>query len=165
MKIVKLYHATNYKNIKKFKIVKKEKRFCELGEGVYFTSNLAQAKSFGKKFIYEIDIDLDLFNCYEHIQNEDFIYLCYLCRIGLEDIAKETIDKFEGYDIVISPVLAKVEKFTIKSELFNEGDIDYNEIKKYFKLHKGMNQYCLKTKKVLSYINEKGFLMYKTQDR
>jgi len=165
MKTIKLYHATNYKNISEFKIIKKKKRFCELGEGVYFTSNLEQAKRFGKKYIYEIEIDIDLFKCYEHIQNEDFVYLCYLCRIGLENIAKETIDKFDGYDIVISPVLAKAKKFANKSEMFNEGDIDYNEIKKYFKLHEGMNQYCLKTKKVLNYINKKGFLKYKIQDR
>lgn len=152
MNKVKLYHASNY-NINNFKIVKKKNRFCELGYGVYFTSNYNQAKEFGKKYIYEVSVDLDLFKCFKYDKCEDFIYLCYLCRIGLENIAKETIDKFEGYDIIVSPVLADVKKFTIKSRYFNRGDLTYDEFKKYVKIHKKMNQYCLKTALVLDYIN------------
>jgi len=158
---IKLYHGTDCLDIEEFKIIERDKSQPDFGSGVYFTSNLLQAEEWacrnGKEgVVYECSIDLCAFKTLSlgNPENEDLYYTLYLCRLGLEDIAAETIEGFDDSDIIFGCLLRKPKPFLKNAQLFNEGDLTFQAFKKRTKLFgEEMNQYCMKSASVLDVIN------------
>lgn len=159
---MKLYHGSPYRNINHFDFRHNRRGDLDFGKGVYFTSNFEQAKewSCNKKktgAVYECDIDLSSFKIihYNSRENEDLLYILYLCRIGLEDIAVETINGFDKADIIAGLMLdGRTVDFRIIAEKFNEGDISFDEFSKQTKLYENVfDQFCIKTQRVLDMVN------------
>jgi len=181
---LKLYHGTNCRNIKQFKIIKRNLRdetrgAPDLGPGVYFTTSKAQAKEFSCRHskygaVYEVDIDLDLLNgIVKREPDEDYYILCYLSRINLSDVANETVDNYEECDYIFGKVIKNTKKFDDIANKFNDQDdenffkennwnIIFEEFKKYVEFHENMNQYCFK-EKALEMINKRLQKVYYTK--
>lgn len=157
---MKVYHGSSSRHIKKFNF-RHSRKTLDYGRGIYFTTNFDQAKEWSCKYrsvgaVYECEIELDHFKLLTlHSKKEDLIYLLYLCRIGLEDIAKESIDSFEEADIVYGLMLdGKMDEFSEFAEQFNDGSISYEEFSEKVKLFRyPYNQLCIKSKKALEQIN------------
>ena len=156
---MKFYHGTDNRNIERFVMFNKSPK-KDFGKGVYLTTNIEQAKEWSCKYsvtgaVYEFDINLENLKQLDLSNVEDLYYVIYLCRINLEDIAKETIDNFDNADIVSGFMLdGSIGDFEKIAELFNEGELSYDEF--YSKINmfdKDKNQICVKTEQGLAEIN------------
>ena len=73
--------------------------------------------------------------------NLNFVF--YLCRIDLEDIAKDLIEGFKDADIIMGKMLdGSVIQFEKNAEKFNAGDISYEEFSDKIKLFDDKDQIC-----------------------
>lgn len=156
---MKIYHGTSERDLPFLDDIKK--RFdLDFGNGVYFTSNIEQAKEWScrhqnKGAVYEYEIDLSTLKELKlSVDEDDYYYLCYLCKINLEFIAKEAIDNFEDADVVYGRMIKNVGKFKYKAEEFNEGNIKLEEFKNITKIHNDKDQFCFKNKKAINLANE-----------
>lgn len=146
-----LYHGANDPNITKFDL-EHSRSNLDFGPGVYLTRNKAQAEEWAKT-VYVFDVDTDQLSSFEY-KDEDLDYVLYLCRIGLEDVAKETIYSFEEADIIVGQMLkGNVARFRRKVEKFNSGDIQYDEFKKWVKVFDDKDQFCFKTQRAVDMLN------------
>lgn len=83
-------------------------------------------------------------------KGEDLNYIFYLCRIKLEDVAKDTIDNFKKADIICGNMLkGNIHKFKEIAEKFNDGTIPYELYLKKVKYHNNKDQYCFKSQKAV----------------
>lgn len=156
---MKIYHGTNERNLPFLDDIKK--RFdLDFGNGIYLTSNIDQAIEWSCRHqnegaVYEYEIDLSALKELKlSIAEDDYYYLCYLCKINLEFIAKETIDNFEDADVVYGCMIKNVKKFKDKAEEFNEGNINLEEFKNITKIHNAKDQFCFKKEKAINLVNE-----------
>ena len=123
-----LYHGSNCSDILEFKLMNSRKNL-DFGKGVYLTASKKQAEKWALKYkngtVYVFDVDFKDLHIVEY-KDEDLDYVLYLCRIDLEDVAKEVIDEFDKADIISGMMLdgttKKIEKTAAK---FNDGDISY----------------------------------------
>lgn len=159
MLLLILFHSSPERNIKEFKIIVREDNTPEFGDGLYFTSNIEQAKKWScskskKGAIYEIDINIVQLKG-KNLENDDlFYYLSYLNRIDLKELVDECLDELNGLDYVYGKMLKNIDDFKIYAEKFNEGNIELKEFKKLTKwFGKGYNQYCFKTDKAVDLVN------------
>lgn len=168
---MKLYHGTPCRNIKKFE-VKYSREKADFGKGIYFTTNFEQAKNWSchkdnkRGAVYECDIDLSEFEILNYDEtDEDLLYVLYLCRIGIEEIALECVEKFDSADIVTGTMLdGKIQDFNDWAEAFNNGDLTEDEFRTKVKLFgKQNNQICVKTEHPLRKINQSIKKIYYTQ--
>ena len=156
----KLYHGSPNKNIKKFKIISRENNTPEFGDGLYFTTNLEQAKEWScykskTGAVYEIEIDLEKLKG-KKLENDDlFFYLFYLNRIDLKELVDECLDELNGLDYIFGKMIKNIDEFKENAEKFNEGDIELEEFKKLTKwFGNGYNQYCFKSKEAIDLVNK-----------
>lgn len=193
---MRLYHATGKCDLEYIDDIY-SKSDNDFGKGVYVTSIKEQAEDWAKKkskdrdnykgigAVYEGEVDLDDLSILEYSEDdEDFNYLCYLCRYEAEKVAKETINNFEKADIIYGPMLAKPEKYKECIKCFHCGDEEYRDedfaflpnkdkvksikydvkcdiitfkdLEDRMKLHdtSRRNQFCLKSKKVIELFNK-----------
>ena len=160
---MKIYHGTKCTSIQNFEFGHSRVNL-DFGEGIYFTTNLAQAMEFSCKnknhcgAVYESEIDVSKLKILrlKGQENEDLAYTLYLCRICLEDVAKETIDDFEESDIIWGELLdGKIKQFKKISELFNCGDVSFDVYAPEVKLYDSSNdQICVKSLEALAMVNE-----------
>ena len=112
---------------------------------------MGKRKNEGIVYVFDIDmkdVSITDYKC------EDLDYILYLCRIKLEDVAKDTIDGFEEADIVCGKVLrGDCNKFCKIAEQFNMGEIPNTRYKKNVKLFETMDQYCFKSQKAIDLLN------------
>ena len=167
MIILKLYHGSSNTKLKSFDFNHNGYDAFDFGKGIYFTANFEKAKKWSCRSsdvgaVYEIDIsfeDLDLKIKNISKDDDDLDYLFYICRVGLSDLAMDFIDDYEQYDVVCGPVLRGVEKggiceYKALAERFNEGDINFNELRDKTELFsEDFGQICFKSKKAFEYIN------------
>ncbi len=152
------YHGSKHKNIHEFKIIARDKKDWapDFGTGLYLTTCFDQAKEWSVRdsdsgAVYEFDLDLRKYKQIEYTSS-DLQYVLYLCRIGLEDVAKEEIDGFSEADIISGKVLGvSAESFHDKAELFNSGNCSYLDLKSKTNLFG--NQWCIKKEMVLDDLN------------
>ena len=149
-----LYHGSKDTSIEVFDL-EHSRDSLDFGSGVYLTTILKQAKQRAGKggAVYKFDVDFSDLNVVEY-KDEDLNYVLYLCRIELEDVARETIDDFDDADIVMGQVLGRVKRFKRRSERFNCGDIQYDEFSKRIKLFDDKDQICFKTQKAVDLLNK-----------
>lgn len=166
---MKLYHGTNCRDIKEFKIISREKCIPEYGNGVYFTSNFEQAELWSCSrsnlgAVYEINIDLRKLKG-KNLENDDlFYYLSYLNRIDLNELVKECLDELNAFDYIYGKMLKNISEFIENAEKFNSGDIDLMEFKKLTKwFGNGMDQYCFRNDKSRKLINDSIVKIYFTE--
>lgn len=168
---MKLYHGTHCRNIKNFD-VKYSRDKTDFGKGIYFTTNFEQAKEWScrnkikRGAVYECDIDLSEFEILNYDEpDEDLLYVLYLCRIGIEEIALECVEKFDSADIVIGTMLdGGIQDFNDWAEAFNKGDITEDEFCTKVRLYgKQNNQICVKTEDTLENINQSITKIYYTK--
>lgn len=168
---MKLYHGTPCRNIKNFD-VKYSRDKTDFGKGIYFTTNFEQAKEWSchnkikRGAVYECDIDLSKFEILNYDESdEDLLYVLYLCRIGIEEIAFECVEKFDSADIVMGTMLdGEIQDFNDWAEAFNKGDITEDEFRTKVKLFgKQNNQICVKTEHTLQEINQSIKKIYYTK--
>lgn len=183
MNIVKLYHGTDKINLN-YLSSGKSKKDNDFGEGLYFTSNLEQAKAWSikrgksKGAVYEIEIDLDnpLLNIKSYNEKE-IKELLYYCRCENVDLANEFIEGFEKADIVYGRMLGSIplfkkyvrqfhgENISVLHNSNNIKSINYNvkcdivnfedlEKKMEFIGTKGNDQYCFKSEKAEKIANK-----------
>ena len=157
---MKLFHGTSKQNLKTFKIIKRKNNTPEFGDGLYFTTNLEQAKEWScykskTGAVYEIDIDLKKLKG-KNLENDDlFYYLSYLNRIDLKELVDECLDELNGLDYIFGKMIKNVDEFKENAEKFNEGDIELKDFKKLTKwFGKGYNQYCFKSKEAIDLVNK-----------
>ncbi len=151
-----VYHGTSYGDIEKFEI-RESDRGLDFGKGVYFTTNRKQAEEWSlnrsdKGYVYKCELDCSDLKVLRYAEkSEDFIYSIYLCRIKLEDVAKENIENFEDADIVFGLMVdGKIKEIVNKLEQFNEGDIDYSELFNAIDVFEDeKNQICVKSQYAL----------------
>lgn len=156
---MKLYHGSKSRKITEFNFYH-SRRILDFGKGVYFTTNFDQAKEWSCKHnkegaVYECEVDFSNFNVLSfHEKSEDLIYVLYLCRIDLEDVA-DTVDGFENADVIMGMMLdGNMQGFEQLAEQFNEGDIPYELFSEQIKLYEnGYDQVCVKTKAALDQVN------------
>ena len=157
---MKLYHGSPNRNIKKFKIIPRENNTPEFGDGIYFTSNIKQAKLWScsnskQGAIYEIDIEINKLKGKKLESDDLFYYLSYLNRINLNDLIDDCLDELNGVAYFFGKMLKDINNFKIYGEKFNNGDIELDEFKKQTKcFEKRYNQYCFKTKEAIDLIND-----------
>ena len=156
-----IYHGSDCANIESFEFGH-SRIDLDFGKGVYFTTNLEQAKIWSCKnsahgAVYECDIDITALNVLylEGKANEDLAYTLYLCRIELEDVAKDTIANFEEADLIWGELLGgSIKKFKKAAEKFNEGNISYENFTSRMKLYNNSNnQICIKSEYALQLVN------------
>ena len=150
-----LYHGSKDPNITEFKLINKRNNL-DFGIGVYLTTNQKQAEQWARKdgtvYVYDIDISGLYVKDYK---DEDLNYVFYLCRIALEDVARETIDGFDNADIIVGKMLdGSVHEFEAVAEKFNEGDITYEELIRWIRLFDKKDQFCFKTQRALDFLNK-----------
>lgn len=153
-----LYHGSKDRSITKFKIFNNRNNL-DFGLGVYLTTKEWQARQWASPngAIYVFDIDISGLKCIEY-KDEDLNYVLYLCRIDLEDVARDTIDFFDDADIIMGPVLdGRTKGFEKIAEKFNEGDITYEDFEKRIELFDDKDQLCFKTQNAIDLLN-KGFV-------
>ena len=156
---MKLYHGSKSRKITEFNFYH-SRRSLDFGKGVYFTTNFDQAKEWSCKnnkegAVYECEIDFSNFNVLSFPEkSEDLIYVLYLCRIDLEDVA-DTVDGFENADVIMGMMLdGNIQDFEQLAEQFNEGNIPYELFSEQIKLYEnGYDQVCVKTKPALEQVN------------
>lgn len=166
-----LYHGSSYRTITKFNFNHSRTKGLDFGKGIYFTTNFEQAKEWSCKYsnkgaVYECELDLSKFNVLSYEDKaEDLIYVLYLCRINLEDVATDTVENFDKADIISGLMLdGNVPNFCEIAEKFNEGDISYEELYNRAKLYENVyNQICIKTEVALEAINANIRKVYYTQ--
>ena len=129
----------------------------DFGKGVYLTASKKQAEKWALKYkngtVYVFDVDFKDLHIVEY-KDEDLDYVLYLCRIDLEDVAKEVIDEFDKADIISGMMLdGTTKKIEKTAEKFNDGDISYEKLKEKIKLFKNKDQICLKTQEALDILN------------
>ena len=176
------YHGRNNDKIIRF-YNKKNRKNTALGIGIYTTRNIEQAKQWACKnskygVVYVSDIDLSNYpiDIIDYNGNEeDFLYLCYLCRNKTDDIAKETIYNYDKVDIILSPVLSniynlyksirklhgsnysisknskKIRKITIKK---NNKNNSFKIVSNNIKFHENMEQVFFKSNFAIQIFNE-----------
>ena len=168
---MKLYHGTKCQDIISFDFAH-SKQNSDFGKGVYFTTNFQQAIEWSVKHsetgaVYECDVDFSGFNVRSFLsdQDENQLYVLYLCRIGLEEIVPDSVDDFEKADFVSGFLLdGSVSDFCEKADQFNQGDITFEEFRNRIKLYgKGKDQICVKTAGALDYINRSLRCIYLTE--
>ena len=147
------YHGTETKGIRKFELGYSR---CDIdfGAGVYLTTNFKQAKDWVRQngSVYKFDIDQSKFKWIEY-KGEDLYYVLYLCRIGIENIAKEAIDSFDSADVIAGKMLKGIKKFKIHAESFNEGNLSYDEFAEQVELFDEMDQVCFKSQRAIDILN------------
>ena len=177
------YHGTDNENIIVFDNKQKKKKSDFGGLGIYATTLIDQAKEWSCKnsvngvvYISEIDLNKYPLNIIYYDGNEeDFKYLCYLCRNKTEDAAKETIYNYENADIIIGPVLSNInnlyrnikklhgDNFSINKNKSNIKKIFFKKvtkndtfdiIDKSIKKHHNMNQIFFKSDLAMRIFNE-----------
>ncbi len=166
---MKLYHGSKSRKITEFNFYH-SRRTLDFGKGVYFTTNFDQAKEWSCKHnkegaVYECEIDFSNFNVLTFPEkSEDLIYVLYLCRIDLEEIA-DTVDGFTTADVIMGLMLdGNMRGFEELAEQFNEGDISYEFFSEQIKLYEnGYDQVCIKTKAALEQVNASIEKIYYTQ--
>lgn len=158
-----LYHGTKDADIKEFRLKNRKNARLDFGRGVYFTSHFEQAKEWACRYetpgvVYECDVDLSNLTTlsFNDPDNEDIYYVLYLCRIGLEEIAPDAVDGFDDADIIYGYMLdGCMRDFEKYAELFNEGELSFEDFKKEIKLHGiDYNQYCFKSKYAIKLLND-----------
>lgn len=167
--VIKIFHGSKHRDIAKLNF-KYSRRNLDFGKGVYFTTNFKQAKERSCQHsncgaVYESLIDLDKYKVlYLDKNSNDKIYIYYLCRLEMENIAVEAIKGFEDADIIIGDMLdGKIKNFKCLAEKFNEGDISISEFEKHIKeFSESYNQICIKTQQTLDDVNLNFKLVVKT---
>lgn len=157
---MKIYHGTCNRTITEFRDVKLRNNL-DYGNGVYFTSNCEQAKEWSCRYtnegaVYECEIDLSLLAVLNYNEEQgDLFYLLYLCRIDLEDVAKETVDGFEEADVVFGLMLdGRTRKFKKLAKRFNRGYLTFDEFYNKVVLHeKPKDQLCFKSDAAIKLVN------------
>lgn len=155
IKKMKLYHGSKDPNITEFKL-KNNRSNLDFGVGVYLTTIQKQAEQWAGKngVVYVFEIDLSALHVMEYT-DEDLHYVLYLCRIDLEDVAREAIDGFEDADIIAGKMLdGSVHGFEKTAEEFNEGEVSYEELKRWIRLFDKKDQLCFKTQKAIDLLNK-----------
>lgn len=183
MRIIKLFHGTTKTNLKYLDKIK-SKKDNDFGSGLYFTSNLEQAKNWSikkgkaKGAVYEIEIDLNKIPLKViKYDKEKFNELCYHCRNKSEEQAKEFIEDFENADIIYGRMLGSIHLFKkymnelhgnnfsilknqdkIKSINYNvKCDImTFEDLEKKIKLFgtEENDQYCFRSDKAIEFANK-----------
>lgn len=158
---MKIYHGTANNNISVFDFGHcKENR--DFGKGVYFTTNIDQAKEWSVKHsaagtVYEYDVDFSDLKArvFSSKLDEDQLYVIYLCRIGLEEIVPDAVDNFDDADIVVGFMLdGQIRNFRFIAEKFNQGDISFEEFRDKLKMYdEGKSQICIKSARALDLVN------------
>ena len=88
-------------------------------------------------------------------KDDDLNFVFYLCRIDLEDIAKDLIEGFKDADIIMGKMLdGSVIQFEKNAEKFNAGDISYEEFSDKIKFFDDKDQICFKTQRVMDLLNK-----------
>ena len=168
-----IYHGSDCCNIENFEFGH-SRQDLDFGEGIYFTTSFEQAKSWScrnstRGAVYECDIDFSALNVLrlEGKANEDLAYTLYLCRIKLEDVAKDAIDNFAEADVICGELLGgRIKKFKKDAERFNKGDISYEEYRSRMKLYNNTNdQICIKSDYALQLVNNSLLSKYLTEKR
>ncbi len=159
---MKLYHGSKDLDITEFKL-KNNRSNLDFGMGVYLTTIQKQAEQWagenGAVYVFEIDLST---MCVKEYTDEDLHYVLYLCRINLEDIARETIDGFEDADIIAGRMLdGSVHGFEKVAEKFNEGDVSYEELKRWIRLFDKKDQLCFKSQRAIDLLNNSLVEMYR----
>ena len=136
----------------------------------HFTTNFEQAKTWACKnnaegAVYECYLDLSEINHLSYTnKDQDLYYLLYLCRIDLEDVAKETVKNYREIDLVIGPVLdGKVKKFNDIAEQFNSGEISFEDFLRNIEFFQGYNQWCVKSQKLIDHINNNKIILHEVK--
>ena len=150
-----LYHGSKDPDITEFRFINNRSNL-DFGIGVYLTTKQNQAEQWAGKggtvYVFEIDPS-DLY--IKEYRDEDLDYVLYLCRIALEDVARETIDDFDDADVIAGQMLdGSVHGFEEVAEMFNEGDVSYEELTKWIKLFNKKDQLCFKTQRAVDLLNK-----------
>lgn len=169
---MKIYHGSQYTDIEQFEFGHSRTKL-DFGEGIYFTTNIDQAKEkscknkLGSGAVYECEVDLSQFRIlrFESPTDEDLTYTLYLCRINLEDVAKDTIPGFGESDLIWGSMLdGKIKQFEELAELFNAGDRSYEQFISQIDLFGSTcDQLCIKTDYALALVNKGLVQKYLTQ--
>ena len=150
-----LYHGIKDSDIKEFLLFNKRKNL-DFGSGFYLTTQLSQEKKWAgeKGAVYKFDIDIKSLKVVEY-KDDDLNFVFYLCRIDLEDIAKDLIEGFKDADIIMGKMLdGSVIQFEKNAEKTNAGDISYEEFSDKIKLFYDKDQICFKTQRVMDLLNK-----------
>lgn len=166
---MKLFHGSSSRNITQFSF-RHSRRNLDFGKGIYFTTNFEQAKMWSCKYskegaIYECEVDLSNFNILSlYEKTEDLIYVLYLCRIDLEEIA-DVVGGFATADVIMGLMLdGNIKGFEELAEQFNEGNISNDAFAEQIKLYEnGYDQVCIKTPAALKQVNASIEKIYYTQ--
>lgn len=163
----------------------------DFGIGLYVTSIKEQAEDWAKKkskdsdnhkgigAIYESEVDLNDLSILEYSEaDEDFNYLCYLCRYEVESVAKDTINNFEKADAIYGPMLRSIKIFKDSIETFHGDDeyaflpdkdkvksikydtkckiVTFKDLERKIKIHdpNNKNQFCFKSDKAIELFNK-----------
>lgn len=158
---MKIYHGTDCRDILSFDF-----NHCgdnkDFGKGVYFTTKIEQAIDWSLKLsstgaVYECDVDFSglKIQSFSSKDNEDQMYVLYLCRIGLEEIVPDAVDDFDKADVIYGYVLdGSVRDFMQIAEQFNQGDISFDELCEKAKIFGDeKDQICVKTSRALELVN------------
>lgn len=151
-----LYHGSKTRGIRKFELRNNRKKL-DFGVGVYLTTKYEQAKEWAGSggSVYKFDVDPNFLNWIEY-KDEDLNYVLYLCRINLEEIAKEAVDCFDIADVIAGKMLGgKIWRFEQKAKIFNKGDIEYDQFAQGVKLFDDdKDQVCFKTQRAIDLLNK-----------
>ena len=166
---MKVYHGSSSRDITKFSF-RHSRRNLDFGKGVYFTTNFDQAKEWSCKYskegaVYQCEVDFSNFKVLSFREKtEDLIYVLYLCRIDLEEIA-DVVDGFATADVITGLMLdGNMKEFEKIAAQFNEGDISPEDFTEQIKLYEnGYDQICIKSKAALKHINTSIERVYYTQ--
>lgn len=158
---MKIFHGTDNRGITCFRDLRQRKNL-DFGDGVYFTSNFEQALRWSCRkencgAVYECEVSFSSLNILSYdTKSEELNYLFYLCRIGLQNVACDTIERFDEADVVSGLMLdGKVASFEVIAEQFNSGETSYEELCNTIKTFKKPNdQLCFKTAKALLEVND-----------
>ncbi len=180
---MRLYHGTDKSDLEYLDNTK-SKPDNDFGIGLYLTSNICQAKKWakrkskctGKGAVYESEIDLNniSLNILEYTgDEEDYNYLCYLCRYETEVVVNEIIPNFESVDIICGPMIGNSGEYKSAIDCFHGEDIPFSSMKdkiKYINYNVECDisnfedlesriklygdQYCFKSKRVIEMFNK-----------
>ena len=157
---MQLFHGSSSRNILEFNF-RHSRNNLDFGRGIYFTTNFEQAKDWSCKYsnegaVYECDVDLSQFRVLRYQAKErDLLFILYLCRIGLEEIAPDAVDDYDKADVIWGRVLdGNMKDFNALAERFNEGEVLYPEFEKQVELYEnGYDQVCIKSREALERVN------------
>lgn len=168
---MEIYHGSPNRGIKEFDF--SYSRPCsDYGRGVYFTTNFEQAMEWSCRHseegaVYGCEIhedDLKIMKIFTR-EDEDLMYILYLCRIELEEIVNDSVNGFDDCDVIWGSMLApETEVFVENAELFNEGELSFAEFSEKVKLFDDRHdQLCIKSMYALQKINDSINKIYYTQ--